>query len=311
MQTRTLALAGAAATAGLALATWEAARRAEEARPAPGRFLDLGDVRLHYLDRGSGGPPVVLLHGNGSMVEDFVSSGLVERLAAHRRVIAFDRPGFGRTLRPRGRAWVPEEQAALLAEAIARLGLQRPVVLGHSLGSQVALALALNHPEAVGGLLLAGGYFYPTARPDVPLFAPNGIPVVGDVLRYTVSPHLGRVMAGPIIRKLFAPLPVPPRFAREFPVPLTLRPWQIRALGEDTAGLVPAAARLAPRHRELAMPVAIVAGEADRIVTTARQSARLHAELPRSRLTVLPGAGHMIHHASPETVAEEVERLAA
>ena len=57
------------------------------------------------------------------------------------------------------------------------------------------------------------------------------------------------------------------------------------------------------------MPVAIVAGEADQIVTTARQSVRLHAAIPGSRLTVVPGAGHMVHHATPEVVAEEIEAL--
>ncbi len=267
MSRQTVALAGAAALAGLALATWEAARAAEAARPAPGRFIEVDGVRLHYLDRGSGGPPVVMLHGNGSMVEDFASSGLVEMLAAQRRVVVFDRPGFGRSERPRGREWTPEAQAAVIAAACARLGLERPVVLGHSLGTLVALAMALDHEERVGGLVLASGYFFPTARLDVAAFSPNGMPVVGDVLRYTLSPHLGRLMAWPLIRSLFAPLPVPPRFAREFPVPLTLRPWQIRALGEDTAGLVPAAGRLSARLGELRVRPSIVAGDADRAVT--------------------------------------------
>ncbi|MGG5807964.1 alpha/beta fold hydrolase [Falsiroseomonas sp. CW058] len=308
-QGRTLALAGAAAAAGLALATFQAAQAAERARPAPGRFITVGGIRLHYLDRGAGGPPVVLLHGNGSMVEDWISSGLVERLSRSRRVVAFDRPGFGRSERPRLGLWTPEAQAALLAEAMARLGLERATVVGHSFGTQVALALALRAPRLVGGLVLAGGYYYPTARLDVPIFSPPAIPVVGDAIRYTIAPFVGRLIAGPVIRRLFDPLPVPARFAEEFPVPLTLRPWQIRAEAEDTAHMIPAAMRLSARLGELRVPVAVVAGEEDRIVTTARQSARLHRDLPGSRLRVVPGAGHMVHHAAPELVADEVEGL--
>ena len=297
---------------GVALATGEAARKAERERPAPGRFMRVGGLRLHYIDRPArddDGPPVVLLHGNGAMVEDFLLSGLVERLARHRRVVVIDRPGFGRSNRPRGLAATPEAQAAVIAAAIGRLGLGRPIVVGHSFGSLVAMALALDHPDKVGGLALLGGYFFPTARADVVLFSPPALPMLGDVVRYTAAPPLGRALSGRMIATLFAPLPVPARFALHFPVPLCLRPWQIRALAEDSAAMLPAVMRQSERYGELRMPVAIVAGEADQVVTTARQSARLHAAIPGSRLTVVPGAGHMVHHATPEVVAEEIEAL--
>lgn len=310
MNRTTIALA-AAASAGLAFANHQQARAAERARPAPGRFIGVRGVRLHHMDLGAGGPPAVLLHGNGSMVEDWLAAGLFDRLAESRRVVAFDRPGFGRSERPRGEATTPEAQAALIAEAMRRLGLEGAILIGHSFGTQVALALALDHPGLVRGLLLAGGYFFPTARMDAAMFSPAALPVLGDAWRYTLAPHLGRAMAGPVFRKLFAPLPVPARFRREFPVPLTLRPWQLRAVSEDTAAMIPAAARLSARLDELRARLAILAGAEDRIVTTPRQSGRLHEEVPGSRLTVIPGAGHMVHHASPETVAEEVERLAA
>jgi pimeloyl-ACP methyl ester carboxylesterase len=308
----TLAAALGGFLGGIALATGEAARKAERARPAPGRFMRVGGLRLHYIDRPARedrGPPVVLLHGNGMMAEDFLISGLVDRLARHRRVVVIDRPGFGRSNRPRGLGTTPEAQAAVIAAAIGRLGLGRPIVAGHSFGSMVAMALALDHPEKVGGLALLGGYFFPTARADVVMMSPSALPLLGDVLRYTAGPPLGRALSGRMIAALFAPLPVPARFALEFPVPLCLRPWQIRALAEDSAAMVPAAMRQSRRHHELRMPVAIIAGEADEVVTTARQSARLHREMPGSRLTVVPGAGHMVHHATPEVVAEEIEAL--
>jgi pimeloyl-ACP methyl ester carboxylesterase len=309
MSLRLLALTAAgAATAGFALATRQAARQAERARPAPGRFLTIDGVRLHYLDQGVGGPPVLLLHGNGSMVEDFASSGLIGMLAAQRRVVALDRPGFGRSERPRDRRWTPEAQAAVIAQAIRRLGLDRPVVVGHSFGTLVAMALALDHPEVLRGVVLVGGYFFPTARVDVPLFSPPAIPVIGDVMRYTISPPLGRAMAGPLLRRMFAPRRIPARFEAEFPLPMTLRPWQIRALAEDTAMMVPAAARHSRRHAELRMPVAIVAGADDQIVSTAWQSRGLKKALPGSVLTVIEGAGHMVHHAAPEVVAEAIKQ---
>ena len=76
------------------------AKKAERRNPPTGRFITVDGVRLHYLERGTGSP-LVLLHGNGSMIQDFESSGLIDLAAKTYRVIAFDRPGFGYSDRPR------------------------------------------------------------------------------------------------------------------------------------------------------------------------------------------------------------------
>src|SRR6185295_10575443 len=96
------------------------------------------------------------------------------------------------------------------------------------------LALALQMQSKIAGLVLLSGYYFPTLRMEVPLFAIPAIPVVGDLLRYTVSPILGRLMTPWIVRQCFAPSPVPSSFSR-FPVPMALRPSQIRATAADTA----------------------------------------------------------------------------
>uniref|UniRef100_UPI00192E39C8 alpha/beta fold hydrolase n=1 Tax=Teichococcus vastitatis TaxID=2307076 RepID=UPI00192E39C8 len=152
---------------------------------------------------------------------------------------AFDRPGYGYSQRPRDRLWTAEAQAAVLAEAFARLGIVRPVVVGHSWGTLVAMALALNHPEAVRGLVLLSGYYFPTARADVPLFSPPAVPVIGDAIRYTVGPLVGQLIAPKMIRTMFAPAPVPPAFTEAVPIPMMLRPWQVKASAEDAATMIP------------------------------------------------------------------------
>jgi pimeloyl-ACP methyl ester carboxylesterase len=92
----------------------------------------------------------VFLHGNGMMVEDMLISGVLAAAANHSfRAIAIDRPGFGHSERPRGTAWTAATQAELLPRVFALLGIERPIVVGHSLGTMVALALALDHPDQV------------------------------------------------------------------------------------------------------------------------------------------------------------------
>src|SRR3954468_21903284 len=88
------------------------AQKAERQNPPLGRFITVDGARLHYVDRGTG-TPVVLLHGNGSMIEDFQSSGLIDLAAKNYRVIAIDRPGFGHSNRPRITVWTPQAQADL------------------------------------------------------------------------------------------------------------------------------------------------------------------------------------------------------
>jgi pimeloyl-ACP methyl ester carboxylesterase len=294
------------------MAAWNIyqARKAERQHPPAGRFLTVEGVRLHYLERGEG-PPAVLLHGNGVTSEDFELSGVLGLAAQTHRVIAFDRPGFGYSGRPLGVVWSAAAQARLLRQALAAIALEPAVVVGHSWGTLVALALALDYPETVRNLVLLSGYYYPTLRADVALFSPPAIPVIGDVMRYTVSPPLTAAILPLMVKRIFAPLPVPDRFAKGFPAGLALRPSQIRAEAEESAMMISAASALQRRYRELRMPVTIMAGTQDRIVDHRRHAVRLSGEVPHSTLRLVPNTGHMIHYAVPGQVLEAISSATA
>jgi len=295
------AATGGAALAGAAIYNHLQARRAEEENPPLGSFLTVDGVRLHYVERGEGAP-ILLLHGNGSMIEDWIVSGLFDRLAETNRVIAFDRPGFGHSERPRSRVWTPAAQARLFTEAMRKLEVERPLVVGHSFGTMVAAEMALRKPDSVSGLVLLGGYYFPSVRADVPLASPPAIPVIGDVMRYTVSPLLGAAILPRAQAKIFNPAPVPEKWVEEFPLAMTLRPSQIRAEAAEAAMMIPAAAALTGRLETLELPVTIVAGDGDRMVDMAGQSQRLHEAVPHSRFIPIEGAGHMVHHTAPAAV---------
>lgn len=309
-QHRAGAILGAAAVALAAAAVHNVrrARRAERENPARGRFVAVDGVRLHLLEKGAG-PPVVLIHGNVVTAEDFAVSGVMDRLARHHRVIAIDRPGMGYSDRPRDRMWTPAAQAALLVHAMERLGVVRPVVVGHSLGATVAAALALHDPDAVRGLVLLGGYFHPTARADLVLSLPPAVPVIGDLLRYTLSPLFGAASMPVLLKGMFTPCPVPQAYRDGHDTDLALRPGQVRAMAEDGTMMVPAAAAMRNRYGELRMPVAILAGTEDAVVVPDGQSERLHGTIPHSTLRLIPGVGHMFHHADPDAVADAVETV--
>ena len=304
--------AKAAAAAGLLAATalmnWYLAKKAERDNPPAGRFLDVQGVRLHYVEHGAG-EPLVLLHGNGSMIQDFGSSGLIGMAARQYRVIAFDRPGFGHSSRPRGRMWTPQAQAELIHQALRQLGVGRATVLGHSWGASVAAALALEYPENVSGLVLASGYYFPSARADVVMLSGPAIPVVGDILSHTFAPLISRAVWPLLLRKIFGPAPIPKKFDG-FPKSMALRPSQIRASAAESAYMIPNAFAERQEYRGLKMPLAIIAGEEDRLIPFDEQSARLHAEVPHSTLHRIAGAGHMVHQTAPAALMSAIEQVA-
>ena len=300
-------IAGSLVAAGLAAAALlnrRATRLSEEASPPTGKFIQVSGVNLHYVDQGEG-EPIVLLHGNGVLLQDFVASRVVAELSKKHRVIAFDRPGFGYSARPKFTVWTPGAQAKVIAEAVRELGVQRAVVLGHSWGTMAALAMALDEPELVSGLVLLSGYYYGTARPDVlPLSVP-AVPVLGSLLAHTILPLTG-ALTGPVgVKAAFAPAAVSDKIA-QLPVALTLRPSQIQATAADTAMMVPSAISLSQRYGELSLPVIIMAGAGDLIVHVSEHAERLADELQGSELRVIPGQGHLFHYAVPERVAGAV-----
>src|SRR3954469_956247 len=301
-------LGSAAALGAAALYTVKKTRDAERDHPPIGRFLNVDGVRLHYLGRGTG-EPLVLIHGNGTLIQDFTVNGLVGRLSERYRVIVIDRPGYGYSTRPRG-LWTPRAHATLFEHALHQLGVEHAIVLGHSWGTLVAVSLALQAPDLVRSLVLLSGYYFPTARMDVALNTPLSVPGIGDAMRHTISPPLARLMLPGGIRAMFAPASVPEHFDRLFPKALMVRPIQLRASAEDAALMTPAVMELEQHYRELKMPVVILTGGDDKIVDVDRQSRRLHKEIPQSEFIALPGLGHMVHHLAPDQVIKAIDRAA-
>jgi pimeloyl-ACP methyl ester carboxylesterase len=288
---RTMIVAGALAAS--ALLNHCLARRAERRHPASGRLIEVDGRLLHVKEYGAG-EPLVILHGNGSAIEEVEASGLIALAARSRRVIVFDRPGHGHSPRPRGAIWTADAQAELVARALEQMGVPIATVFGHSWGALVAAALASRRPGLVEKLVLASGYYYPTPRIDVLLVSPGGLPVFGWIVSHAVTSVVARLFWPLLLRPIFSPMPVPRKFSR-FPREMAVRPSQLYASAADTALMIPSAASLRRRYGKLTMPVVIIAGSKDKMVHTGSQSVRLHREIPGSRLMILAGAGHMIH----------------
>jgi pimeloyl-ACP methyl ester carboxylesterase len=291
----------------LAIAAIAFSAIAERRNPPVGKFVQAQDLRLHYVEHGNSADPVVVIfHGNGSMIQEIAISGVIDLLSTRNRVICFDRPGFGHSTRTRLKLWTPEAQAKLFVEALTKLGIRNPVILGHSWGTLVALAVALRDDYPVRGLTLVSGYYFPTLRLDFWLLSGPAAPIFGDILSYTLAPIVAVALLPRILRKLFAPAPISENFKRHFPFSLALRPKQLQAAAEESAYLVPATARLQAGYRNIKCPVQLIHGDSDEVIEK-EQTLRMHRVLGRSELRVIPQAGHMVHHVDPEAVSRTVD----
>jgi pimeloyl-ACP methyl ester carboxylesterase len=165
--------------------------------------------------------------------------------------------------------------------------------------------MALEAPDAVAGLVLMSGYYYPARRTDTIAMPP--FPFAGEALRHAMR----RMMVPDTLRRVFAPRGVPERFSRAYPLRLATRPSQMRAVDEEAGILRMAAGALSPHYCEVRVPVHLIAGSEDRIVDTDQHSARLHRELEASTFLRVPHCGHMVHHAVPEGVAAAIAQMSA
>lgn len=296
------AVAAGAVGGGLALWSALAARAAERMVPADGSFIEVEGARVHYVERGSG-PVMLLVHGLLGNVRHF-SHGMIDLLARDFRVIAIDRPGSGYSV-ARGGTGQPgiEAQARIVIAFADALGLERPLLAGHSLGGAVALAAGLAAPDRFAALALIAPLTQPMDSVP-PVFAALTVPPpLRTLMSWTIAVPAGMLMGQRSAREVFAPDPVPADFATRGGGALSLRPAAFRAGSADLRAAGAAMATLAPRFGSLKPPVSILYGRQDNILAPALHGEATAATIPGARIELVDG-GHMLPIIHPERTAQ-------
>jgi len=300
-----LALLGLVVGITLAAFAYDVATNGNE-RPASalyrGPFVRVDGTLLAYRRWGHGGSPVVLL--GGAAEPSWVWHDVGPRIArAGHRVFALDLPPFGYSQR-RG-PYTMTHWLELLRGFLHRLRLDRPVLVGHSLGAGVAAATALAHPHDVAGVVLLDG--------DALAFGGNH-GWLADLLVYPYYTALYRVITGSdwIVGRVFRNAwgPSPPRHDGRILAQFE-RPFRVQ--GTDSA-LKQLLARGIPglTRAELArlnVPRAVIWGVDDNVDSLA--SGKATAATLHTRLQAVPQAGHLSMLAQPRAVARRILEFTA
>lgn len=287
---------------------WRASAReaaANAAYPPQGRVVDVDGTPVHVLIAGSG-PDLVLIHGANGNVRDWTYD-FVDRVSDRYRVIMFDRPGLGMTGRlPRkSGAWntrseTPMEQAALLQKAADILGIDRPIVVGHSYGGAVAAAWALSQPQETAAVVMLAAVSNPWPGNLGWLYQMNSSALGGALVVPVLSAFVPKSYLDASVNAIFAPQTPPEGYAEDVGVDLVLRRTSIRANAQQVNSLRPHIVKMSQKYSSLEMPMEILHGDVDTIVPLSIHSEPLAQQVPNAVLSVLQGVGHMPHHAAPK-----------
>lgn len=278
--------------------------------PPHGRFVEAGGGRIHYRDMGDG-PALVLIHGAGAQMRSLTAT-LEDRLKDRFRVVSLDRPGMGYSDSQAEGDRGLDRQAEILLEAIDRIGVERPVLVGHSLGGAISLAMAARAaPGRLAGLALIAPLTRHLERLPGP-FRPLVIPSAARrrALSYTLAAPTSMVRGPETLRRIFAPETPPDWFAVQGGGLLAARPRMFRTMSEEATHGTDELLRVMEGYTSMSLPVAILYGREDAVLDAGEHGERTAAEIPGARIDLVEG-GHMLPVTQPDLTADWIADRAA
>jgi pimeloyl-ACP methyl ester carboxylesterase len=260
-------------------------------------------MTLSYVSAGTG-RPVVLIHGNPGSFHDYTLA-VVERLSQSYHVLAFDRPGHGSSERHDSMRTTVEVQARIIRDALQKLGIVQPVLVGHSWGGSLVLAAAVAHESDLSGIVLLA----PAAYPSVPIewwsLVPH-LPLLGKLVVNTLTPFIGRSFVRRNLKQAYDPQDVQHEYAEQV-AEIWMQPDRIRACAYDERTLRASLKSLSQHYSAIKLPVVIVTGSNDRLLDPKEHAYPLQQAIENSRLIVLPETGHQLPQTQPDAVVSAVD----
>jgi pimeloyl-ACP methyl ester carboxylesterase len=274
--------------------------------PPPSVFLNVAGMKVHLRDEGprEDASPLVLLHGTGSSLHAWEEWADV--LKAKRRVIRYDMTGFGLTGPSPDGIYGIDNDVRLVIAVLDKLGVERCVLGGNSLGGAVAWRAALAHPARVEKLILVDAGGYPSHPQSIPIgFRLARLPVINLLLTHA----LPRSLVEQGLRNVFGdPARVTPEMV-DRAIAINQREGNRRALVDRfRQGQQRQAGSLAHRIPELKLPTLIVWGGRDRLIPP-DDAERFHRDIAGSVLAIFDDLGHAPEEEDPARTVVAVERF--
>jgi pimeloyl-ACP methyl ester carboxylesterase len=280
---------------------WTYGRLPSEPKPT-GSFMQVGKLRIHYVEHPGAGTPVVLIHGLPGTAADWED---VTPLLAGHRTIAIDRPGFGYSTG----GYVPfDRQLEVIHELLGKLHVVRPILVGHSYGGTISLGFAERYPGDVRGLVLvdaaaAGQKVDGLTEAQAHLVKFLQLPVIRQVSNATFGQLLITVSVNQEDAEAFHPLPVVAAHRRRL-LEINMTHGNLEAWSGEILASTGVIDRIDKGLHGIDTPTVVIQGEEDELVNQSH-GRELAATLPHARLVMVYG-GHMQPYDHPAVIAAAV-----
>lgn len=295
-------------TIGLVMFSAFSNQKAKQYLPPIGSFANLNGTKLHYLDQGQG-PAILMIHGLAGNLHNF-TYGLASPLAQNFRVICVDRPGCGYSMRASDADSSLEAQANTLAHLLEHLGIDSAVLVGHSLGGAISLAMAQQHPQKVKALALIAPL---TKLPEetARVFKPLDIasPFARQLIGWTlaVPGTIYRMKAS--LKVIFGPEKAPADFAIRGGGILSLQPRNFITASSDLQHAKTSMPDIEAGYASMTTPIHVLYGREDRVLSCKDNGEDLVHHIRGVQLTLVTG-GHMLPVTQVEKTLQFIQEAA-
>ncbi|MER3396356.1 MAG: hypothetical protein C4319_06190 [Acidimicrobiia bacterium] len=274
--------------------------RAIEVKKVEGSFVSGSGVRTHYIKQGDGDTAIVFIHGFGGSTYSWREN--LEDLAHKYTVISLDVRGFGYTSRDPAAEYSPRGYATHVSTFLDILGVRRPILVGHSLGGEVAMRIALQRPNDIAGLVLIDSAGLPMERrfqvPPVPQ------PLQTMLLRLATSKRI--VRAG--LSQAFYDRSL----VNDAMIAAYRDPLDVERAEEMLWRMIRTTAPQLNRSelQQISIPTLILWGKYDRLIPL-RNGEELASLIKGARLVVLDRAGHIPQDERADDVNALIDSFAS
>ena len=268
-----------------------------------GETIEISSVKIRYVQIGAG-QDIFLIHGTPGSIEDW--EPVMGALALEYRVTAYDRPGQGFSS-AENIGYNLEHNAHIAFGLINKLNLKNVIVVGHSYGGSVIMALAVNNPHQVKAFITLGGATYPSGYIN-PILYIIKIPVLGSRLIAAAARFIGPKMIEKGIIQAFKPNEntIPENYLN-IRLEIWLQTKVLISTAREEMNLTPDLKKIIPAFERISKKFFIIHGDDDALVPKSC-SLKLHKAISNSKLLVLSNTGHQVQYARPNSLIRTIKK---
>ncbi|WP_320194881.1 alpha/beta fold hydrolase [Agrobacterium rosae] len=275
--------------------------------------IDVGGFKLNSVllpaKKGATLPPIVFIHGASTSLYDPMYT-FRDKLEGKATLLFVDRPGHGRSdIGPKENIQ-PDAQADAIARLMKKRGIRKAIIVGHSFGGAITAAFAMRHKDMVEGLVFLSPALYPWPGGVSWYYDAASVPVAGVLFSTLIAPAAGALVIDGAVKSVFAPNPRPSDYISKTKAYQALRPVAFRHNAQEVAGLNGWAKTASAGFRTIKAPTVIIAGDADKVVSTEIHSRHLARDISGAELIVVHNLGHKSDYVASDLAVAAIEKIA-